>query len=94
MNLYKISQDINNGYDTFDSAVVVAESALSASRIHPQYYGSWQKNKTLEEFWADESGCNWTSWVKSPADVKVDYLGIAEDSLEAGTIIVSSFNAG
>lgn len=91
MNLYKISQDINNDYDTFDSAVVVAESEYAASRIHPRYFGMWKEIKTLDEIWADESN---TSWVRTPQEVHVELLGIAEDSLEAGTIIVSSFNAG
>ena len=35
MNLYLISQNHNNDYDTYDSAVVVAESAESAKRMHP-----------------------------------------------------------
>tara|TARA_R110002096_G_scaffold250501_1_gene442959 strand:+ start:559 stop:702 length:144 start_codon:yes stop_codon:yes gene_type:complete len=35
MKLFKIYQNINTGYDTFDSAVVVANSAEEAQKIHP-----------------------------------------------------------
>jgi hypothetical protein len=35
MKLFKIYQRINTGYDTFDSAVVVANSAEEAQKIHP-----------------------------------------------------------
>lgn len=41
MNLYRISQDKNRDYDTFDSAVVAAETEWSAQHIHPSLdYGS------------------------------------------------------
>ncbi|TGE52979.1 hypothetical protein C6P18_02595 [Weissella confusa] len=33
MNLYKISQDVNDDWDTYDSAVVVAESAEAARKL-------------------------------------------------------------
>lgn len=35
MKLWKISQDVNNNYDTFDSAVVAAETKKEARSIHP-----------------------------------------------------------
>lgn len=35
MNLYKISQDVNDGWDTFDSAIVAAKSEEDARNIHP-----------------------------------------------------------
>lgn len=35
MHLYLISQQTNNGYDTYDSAVVAAESEEAARSIHP-----------------------------------------------------------
>lgn len=35
MNLYRISQNWNTGYDTYDSAVVAAESEDEARLIHP-----------------------------------------------------------
>jgi hypothetical protein len=36
-----ISQDVNIDYDTFDSAVVAAESEEQARKIHPTGYNYW-----------------------------------------------------
>jgi len=36
MNLYLLTQTVNNNYDTFDSAVVAAETEKEALRIHPR----------------------------------------------------------
>ena len=37
MNLYLISQDKNNDYDTYDYALVVAPDKETARRIYPSY---------------------------------------------------------
>jgi hypothetical protein len=81
MNLYKISQTQNENYDTYDSAVVCAESLDAAKEINPS--GKW-----------GEGGGNiLTRWCKAPEDVCVEYIGIARDGLTVG-IVLSSFNAG
>ena len=36
--LWKLSQDENNDYETYDSAVVVAADPVSASMVHPSRY--------------------------------------------------------
>lgn len=51
MNLYRISQDKNCGYDTYDSAVVAASSEEEAKSIHPGGDDSWSSNYT----WCDAS---------------------------------------
>ena len=35
MNIYKLSQTINDDYETFDSCVVIAENEEEAIKIHP-----------------------------------------------------------
>jgi len=35
MKIYRIWQEANNQYDTYDSAVVVAENEEAARRMHP-----------------------------------------------------------
>ena len=80
MNLYKISQDKNNGWDTYDSAVVAAETEDDAKTIHQD------GNRSLPD---DE----WTSWVNSPNDVSAELIGVAKATTERG-VIVASFNAG
>lgn len=89
MNLYKISQDVNDDWDTFDSAVVVAESAEDAKKIIPDHHGGYRENPDYEISIYD--------WAK-PEDVKAELIGIADknflDSLNGRTTVVASFNAG
>ena len=81
MNLYLISQNVNVGYDTFDSAVVVAKDENGARKIHPDKDIGWDGS----DFYS--------SWCNSE-DVHVELLGLAKDSLKEGQVICSSFNAG
>lgn len=84
MNLYLISQDVNHKYDTYDSAVVRAESEEAARRIHPAI-------NVLDKHWdgrKDKRG----DWAKAE-DVKVELIGKALDGAPAG-VVCSSFNAG
>ena len=39
MKLYKIWQEVNNDYDTYDSAIVCAENEEEAKAIHPSNSG-------------------------------------------------------
>jgi hypothetical protein len=78
--LYLISQSVNNGYDTYDSAVVCAENEDEARGIHPSGYRC--------------DGDRWCSdWCESVEDVEVQYLGKAADDIPSG-VVCSSFNAG
>jgi len=80
--LYKIYQDVNNAYDTYDSAIVCAKDEFDAKKIHP-----WGNLNTQEE---DAKYSNWCM-VK---DVQVVEIGIANDALLLGDVICASFNAG
>lgn len=99
MNIYKISQDINNGYDSYDSAIVCAENEDDARTIHPSEYvthnknGLWYGTYTNGGEYETENGRN--SWVKfNELDkIKVEYIGVACENIKRG-IILSSFNAG
>jgi hypothetical protein len=82
VNLYRISQNHNRDYDTFDSAVVAAESEDAARVTDP----GWRKEQGCEDMWGDY-------WCDSPEQVKVELLGVAKDGIEAG-VILGSFNAG
>ncbi len=84
MKLFKIYQSINTGYDTFDSAVVVADSAEEAQKIHP--CGGSLDFKMYD------------NWVSRPDLVKFIYLGEVvgepDNDIYPGAIICASFNAG
>jgi hypothetical protein len=79
MKLFRISQTENNGYDTYDSAVVVAASEEEARTMHPSGYD------------IEDRGDYLGTWVK-PEDVKVEYLG--ESISTTSYVVCASFNAG
>ena len=89
--LYKISQEVNNDYDTYDSAIVVAETKEEARHVHPQQFLNDMDND--EKWW--ESGYIRT-WAH-PEDVSVVEIGLFisnPSSDKEGRVICSSFNAG
>ena len=80
--LYLISQDINTGYDKYDSAVVCAESEDAARAIDPSGSGEPVTNKYIV----------YGSWAELDK-VKVERIGEAAEGIETG-VICASFNAG
>ena len=82
MNIYLLSQDINNDYDTYDSMVVSAKDEDEARKIHPDGRSGWKG-------WR---GKLFSSWVETPSQVEVKYLGKAEGGKKG--IILSSSNPG
>ena len=82
MNLYLISQDENNDWDTYDSAVVCAPDEETARNIVP---GCVDGNHD----WADR----YSSWCSGPDKVKVEPIGYAADGIPIG-VVCASFNAG
>lgn len=104
MKLWRIWQDVNNGYDTFDSAVVAAESEGAARHVHPYSVEAGfcvPAGETPEEMaarhWRQEreavtkghTGYYWTV----PERVQVELIGEAVPGTKAG-VICASFNAG
>lgn len=74
MNIYKITTDRKFvDWDTYDSAVVVANSESEAREIR-------------------EPGVLW--WVQPIEDLKVEIVGIADESIVEPCVLVASFNAG
>lgn len=79
LNLYLITQNMVGGYDTFDSAIVAANSIDSAKTIHPS---------GRAESWIGWSG----DWCRTPKDVDATYIGEADSSIKFG-LVLASFNA-
>ena len=95
MKLYKISQDENNDYDTFDSAVVMAETEEQARNMDPR------SGEPMD--WDSVSPCD--NWCSSPDKVTVtflaelphmeDYKAFNKDRYSGNSLVVcASFNAG
>lgn len=54
MNIYRIEQDVNEGCETYSSAIVVASSEDAARRIHPASSVGWEDGTVL---CASYNGC-------------------------------------
>lgn len=79
MNLYLISQDVNDDLDAFDEAVVAARNEEDARNTHPLSEGG--SESTRKATWAPVESVN------------VKLIGTAVDGTEPG-VICASFNAG
>ena len=80
MNLYKISI-ASMRYDTYDSAIVVAENKAKARLIHPD------GGRHIPR---EERGIG--TWVNDPRIVTVQLIGKTNYAREQ--VILASFNAG
>lgn len=85
MKLYLLTQDVNNGYDTYDSMVVCAESKTKARLMHPSQY---RKELTNE----DINGGTWVS-LNDAKQITIKLIGQASPSIKPG-VVLASFNAG
>lgn len=88
--LYKIYSEEEVGYDMYDSAIVCAESEEAAKDIDPGE-GKYRRLAWLE---LDSNKPCADYWLDNREDVKVQYIGIADDSIELNSVILTSFNAG
>ena len=99
MKLYLISQDRVSGYDTYDSAVVVAKDEADARTIHPSRFVTHHKNGQWMGTYSGGKniGCEYnrdcSNWVtfSDIGCVHVEYIGTTKK--ERG-VICASFNAG
>jgi hypothetical protein len=87
--LFLLMQDIEHGYDTYDSCVVVAETAEQAKNIHPDgtLYGAPDSGWSRGFF-------NSRTWAHRPEQVNAILIGEADPSLKANEVVIASFNAG
>jgi len=83
MKIFLITQSVNNGYDTYDSAVVFAESEEEAIKIHPD---------NSDKEWFKKADRDYGTWAPKEF-VKAEYIGEAKEGTERG-VACSSFNAG
>ena len=101
MKIYLLSQDVVNGYDTYDSAVVIAENEDEARKIHPsgfvthvtndQWMGTYSGGGRVGEEYENES----SDWVRYSDIDKISVKYIGEASKEQGKgLVLASFNAG
>ena len=94
MNIYLVEQDVNNGYDTYDSFVVVAENEDTAKHTSPSEFYIW-KNEVWNFCYSDGTyeASSHFDWCL-PSDVKVTLIGEADKKYTETTVLLASFNAG
>ena len=85
MKLWLISQNSNDDYDTYDAAVVAAESDEEARHMNPR------NGERMD--WTDAASNQYGSWCSTPDAVLVCLIGEATPGTEAG-VVLASFNAG
>jgi hypothetical protein len=83
MKLFLISQDQNDDYDTFDSAVVLAPDEETARNMG-------MNGRPID--WANQG--QYSAWCSGPEHVRVRYLGEAAFNFVEPGVICFSFNAG
>lgn len=97
LNIYKIWVDGLLGWDTYDSAIVVAKDEETARYIHPgstseaPIMGYNTETHYYDKSWY-ESGVSCLDWTKSE-NVKVTLVGTT-DLYPEGTVLCASYNAG
>ncbi len=79
MNIYLLSQRVNNDYDTYSDCVVVAPDAEMARTIRPDR--------------APQLGTEDYTWT-SPENVSVVEIGRANPTYDGPQVICASFHAG
>ena len=93
MNIYLVSQNKNNGYDTYDSFVCYVETEYEARVMSPSEHYMW-KNDTWNFVYLDgsyKSSVN-RAWCH-PNFVEVKLIGNTNEEVDSG-VILASFNAG
>lgn len=95
-NIYKVSQSVNRGYDTYDSMVVVANNVDEASKLSPSEFRVWSEDRDCWMFvYSDGETRPDTSskvWCH-PKDTTAELIGVT-DLYSENQVILASFNAG
>ena len=100
LKIYSIEQNVNDGWDTYSDAVVIAENDKEAKRIHPAndsvFYD--EKKKQFWNFYHNSKKTylyedNYAGWTNDLTKIKVEYLGDAKEGSKKG-IVCASFYAG
>ena len=84
MNIYHVSQEENNEYDTYSDFVIVCASADVARNANPS---------TGEPMTEEDWKYRFSSWASSPMKVTVRLVGTAHADIAEG-IVCASFHAG
>ena len=89
MKIWKLTQTIHGGYDTYDSCGVVAPTAEEAKQIYPGPFKRWGGTTWVYENGEEASIYDWAL----PVDITAELVGTVSDD-PTPRVICASFNAG
>lgn len=93
-NLYLVSQQINNDYDTYDAMIACAKNEKDARQTDPSGFRIWKGDGWYYQYGnGNEVKENHSSWVDDIQYLKVEKIGKADKSIPLG-VVLASFNAG
>jgi hypothetical protein len=71
MNIYLLTQNIYTGYNTYDSAIVVAESVDEAKKLSIKDLTSFYKN----------------AWPEKKEEISCSLIGVADEEILKGVLM-------
>jgi hypothetical protein len=97
MNLYHLTQDVVDDYDTYSDAVVAARSAEAAVHLHPNENVTWEDGRWVYQTkYANgrlsSKGSHGNDDWPLPNQVKARLIGIAAKGVRG--VVCASFHAG
>jgi len=92
MKIYRIWQEVNNTYDTYDSVIVCAENEEEAKRISPSEFREWNNKDQWVYNYGDKKPTRNGTWCELEY-IQVELIGNAKKGTKKG-VILASFNAG
>lgn len=92
--LYRLSQEVNDNWDTYDVFIVAGYSEDEVRGLHPVYDHDDIAHGIDKVSGYYRNNPHYYHWVLDPQDVKVECVGVAGPNIKPGQVICSSFNAG
>ena len=92
MKIYHVSQNVNNGYDTYSNFVVICENEDEARYTNPGGFHKWHDNSWWFQYSDGTEGKQEDDTWCLPSQVEVIYFGESKKNMKG--IICSSFHAG
>lgn len=94
--IYKVSQNVNNSWDTYDSMIVVADNIEEASKLSPSTNYVWSDEKESWMFVYFDGTMSKEYKIYSwclPHETTVELIGVT-DLYSESKVLLASFNAG
>jgi hypothetical protein len=96
--LYLVEDPNGGNYDTYYSFVVCTANVDDARYMYPSDRYIWRtvKGENHKYGWCELDGteADYLEWTDNPELLEITEIGIADKSIEDGTIVIASYHAG